>query len=109
MDYYDEDIEVLLKKITSVHSAKIATILGRSGDYRASDALIRALEDVPEQTLPHELIFRYYAVRALGMLGSEHAIPLLERIMSEEVEPVLKGKSIADMARKAIQKIKDKQ
>lgn len=61
-----------------------------------------ALETLPMFLTPHEPIFRYYAVRALGRLGDVRALPLLEYIRAHETQVVLKGKSIGDMAEKAI-------
>jgi HEAT repeat protein len=101
----DNSIERLLQLVVTTHSAEIASEVGRSGDLRAVDALMIALQTAAEFDIPYEPIFRYYAVRALGRLGDARAEPLLESIAEQEREPILKGRSISDMARKAIEHI----
>lgn len=53
--------------------------LGKIGDIRAEDGLIRALEDSRPQV-------REYAVKALGRIGSTKAFPYLKRILDNPNE-----------------------
>ena len=103
---YDWTIEQVLQRIITIHDARLATRLGNSGDIRAVDALLCALQTPPLFPDVPEPIFRYYAVRALGRLGDTRAIPLLEHIQAQEVAPVLKGRSISTMAQRAIERIR---
>lgn len=86
-----------------------ATILGNLGDRRAVAPLLEDLEALrqpgAESALFLNASYCYYAIRALGKLGDPRAIPLLEWISINETTPVLKGKSLADMAEKALKRI----
>lgn len=91
------------------HDSSVATILGNFGDRRAVEPLLEHLEALrspaSEQPFLWTTSYYYYAIRALGKLGDPRAIPLLEWIRDHETEPVLKGKSLADLAGKALQQI----
>lgn len=101
----DNELEQALQQVGKLHSAQLATYLGNSGDPRAVDALLEALQTQPTFLTPHEPVFRFYAVRALGKLGDIRALPLLMSIQKQETEPILQGRSIGDMAHIAIQRI----
>jgi HEAT repeat protein len=101
-------IEPFIHLLNTTHNPRVATILGNFGDRRAVEPLLTALQNRPSDDShfqPGYQVFRYYAVRALGKLGDARALPLLEQILAQETEPVLKGKSVSDMAGKAIARI----
>jgi HEAT repeat protein len=109
-DYGDRRAVPSLITIMRVrHDSSVATILGNFGDRRAVGPLLEDLETLRQPVVPQPfgwtMSYYYYAIRALGKLGDPRAIPLLEWIRDHEREPLLKGKSLADMAEKALQRI----
>ena len=93
--------------------------LGRLGDQRAVEPLLAELEPLrraptvsgsaPADPAARWLaIYRYYVIRALGKLGDPRAVSLLEWIRAHEHEPVLKGKSLGDMATVALRRIAER-
>lgn len=124
-------VEPLITTTRARHDPSGATILGSLGDRRAVEPL---LEDLAALGAPHpdlydewsleeleafhhmragphrdgwpwQASYYYYAIRALGKLGDPRAVPLLEWIRDHETAPVLKGKSLADVAVKALERI----
>lgn len=104
-------VQPLIAAVRTTHNARMATALGNLGDREAVGPLleilgaIRASEMRPPLRPPREGIFYYYVVRALGKLGDARAVPLLEWVREHERWPVLKGRSIGEMAAKAIERI----
>ena len=97
-------VEPLIRVFRRNHDPSVATVLGNWGDRRAVDALIEAMSDPYSHT-------RFYAARALGKLGDEHALPVLEWARHHDTEPItdsesIRGKSVSHVAAKAIEKIK---
>ena len=81
--------------------------LGICGDRRALDALIEAM-DYPD---PH---VRFYSARALGKLGDRRALPVLQRAVQADTVRItdtqsLRGKSVSDVAAKAMKRIEENQ
>ena len=106
----DRAVEPLIGLLKQTYISYIATILGNLGDHRAVEPMIELLSADPDSREygNQNPSFRYYTVRALGKLGDLRALPLLEKIAEQETQPVLKGKSVSDMARIAIFRIKEK-
>jgi len=100
-------VEPLIACFERDHLPFLATILGKWGDRRALAPLIEAMED-------DDALVRYYVARALGRLGDQGALPILTRAVVNDGGPVsvnghiisgLGGKSVADAARWAIDRI----
>ena len=107
----DRAVEPLTELLKQTYISYIATILGNLGDRRAVEPMIELLSADPDSRDygNQNPSFRYYTVRALGKLGDPRALPLLEKIVEQETQPALKGKSVSDVARIAISRIKEKQ
>ncbi len=106
-------VEPLIAALRTTKNPSIATVLGNLHDRRAVEPL---LAEVQTMQLPRPAsardrrwqdIYFYYVVRALGKLGDPRALPLLEWVREHETAPVLKGRSIGEMAAKAIQHIQE--
>jgi HEAT repeat protein len=100
-------VEPLIAFFRRTHIPSVATVLGNWGDKRAVDALIAAMGH-PD---PH---VRFYSVRALGKLGDRRALPILQRAVEADTVPImdtqsLRGKSVSDVAAKAMKRIEEKQ
>ena len=96
--------EPILRFFEQRPTSDLATVLGRWGDRRAVPALLVALGSGD----PH---LRFYAARALGRLGDERALPALEAACQGDTQPIvdtasLRGKSVADAARVAVDRIR---
>jgi HEAT repeat protein len=102
-------VEPLIDLLRRTYISHVATILGNMGDCRAVEPLIQLLsaEADGKEYGNQNLSFRYYSVRALGKLGDLRALPLLEKIVEQETQPLLKRKSVSDMAKIAISRIQD--
>lgn len=97
-------LEPLIRLFALKHWPDLATVLGHWGDRRAVEALIAAMQD-PDSHV------RFYTARALGKLGDERALPVLQRSVEIDTEPIpdtrsIWGKSVAYVAAKAIEAIK---
>ena len=112
-------VEPLLAATRTWQYPSGATILGNLGDQRAVEPLLAELEPLrraptvsgsaPADPAARWLaIYRYYVIRALGKLGDPRAVSLLEWIRAHEHEPVLKGKSLGDMATVALRRIAER-
>lgn len=101
----DQALEPIIRLFErTLHDPSLATVLGNWGDRRAVEPLIRAMSQ------PNSHV-RFYAARALGKLGDERTLPVLERARDNDTTPItdaksLRGKSVSDVAAKAIEKIK---
>ncbi|HEY7833368.1 MAG TPA: HEAT repeat domain-containing protein [Ktedonobacterales bacterium] len=113
------DVRVVPALIAAMHAFKLpsaATVLGNFGDARAVEPLITELRAVQQPRPPEHLdkskrwdgIYFYYIIRALGKLGDPRALPILEWVREHQTEPVLKGKSLSDLATRAIQRIRER-
>ena len=97
-------LEPLIQLFARKHWPDLATVLGHWGDRRAVEPLIAAMDD-PDSHV------RFYTARALGRLGDERALSVLQRAVERDTEPItdtgsIQGKSVAYVAAKAIQAIK---
>ncbi len=112
------DLRAVEPLIASLHADKYPwtpNILGNLGDPRAVEPLLDELEDLRRspagssetQTRWHT-VYYYYVILALGKLGDPRAKPLLEWVRIHEQTPVLKGKSLSDMAAKALARIAER-
>lgn len=112
-------VQPLIAALRATHDPSMATALGNLGDHAAVEPLLellralKAQKEIWPQAAKHvsarrEAIFYYYAVRALGKLGDDRALPLLEWIREHERTPVLKGRSIGAMAARAIERIQQR-
>ena len=101
----DKALEPIIRLFEQTyHHPGLATVLGNWGDRRAVESLIRAMSQ-PDSHV------RFYAARALGKLGDERALPVLEWARDNDTTPItdtksLRGKSVSYVAAKAIEKIK---
>lgn len=104
-------VEPLIGLLKETYYARLATILGNLGDCRAVEPLLQTLKTNPDPKKynGHYPVYRYYAVRALGKLNDERALPLLKQIHEQDTQPVLKGKSVSDMAKVALSRIQERQ
>jgi HEAT repeat protein len=69
------------------NQADLATVLGNWGDTRAVEPLIAAMRN-PDAHI------RYYTARALGRIGDERAVPVLEWAAANDRVPILDTKSL---------------
>jgi HEAT repeat protein len=97
-------VEPLISYFSEIGIPSVATVLGNLGDRRVVPVLIAALAAPDPST-------RYYAARALGKLGDQRALPALERAYAYDTTPLrvksVRGKSVSDVAAKAIERIRD--
>jgi len=106
-------VEPLIAAIRATKNPSIATVLGNLHDRRAVEPLLAELQTIqlPRPASARDRrwqdIYFYYVVRALGKLGDPRALPLLEWVREHETAPVLKGRSIGEMAAKALQHIQE--
>jgi HEAT repeat protein len=105
----------LIDSMRLTKNPSITTVLGNFGDERAVEPLLAELAAV-QQPRPDtgnerrwQEIYFYYLIRALGKLGDRRATPLLEWVCERETGPTLKGKSLADMATRALQRIEEQE
>lgn len=105
-------VEPIIEATRELKDSSGATILGNLGDVRAVEPLLAELEtlrtpgfDPKHPSVPWQASYYYYIIRALGKLGDPRAVSLLEWVREHETAPVLKGKSLADVADKALQRI----
>jgi HEAT repeat protein len=104
-------VEPLIAYMRRTKNPSGATVLGNFGDHRAVEPLLTELATIqePRPTMGFDRtrqdIYFYYVIRALGKLGDSRAVPLLAWISDYETNPVLKGKSLSDMASRALQRI----
>jgi HEAT repeat protein len=107
-------VEPLIAATRKFHNPHGATILGNLGDLRAVEPLLAELESLRQWHAnrgrsigPFDgmSLYYYYLIRALGKLRDPRAVPLLEWVREHEHVPVLKGKNLADVAAKALQRI----
>ena len=94
----------LIRLFEEEYNPSLATVLGHWGDARAVEPLMKAMG------CPHSHV-RFYAARALGNLGDDRAIPVLEWARDNDTTPItdtksLHGKSVASAAGAAIEKIR---
>ncbi len=97
-------VEPLIRFLQRTGNPSVATVLGNFGDRRAVEPLIASLRH-PNPSL------RFYVARALGKLGDKRALPALEWAQTHDKEPIFdrkstRGKSVSDVAAKAIARIK---
>jgi len=78
-----------------------AEALGEIKDVRAVEPLIAALRD------PNAYV-RWCAADALGKIGDARALPELERVAREDTGKTWRGASVADAAREAIARIRQR-
>ncbi|MEP7285085.1 MAG: HEAT repeat domain-containing protein [Chloroflexota bacterium] len=100
----ERTLEPLIRYFERTMDPSVATVLGNWGDRRAVESLIAAMDN-PN---PH---VRFYAARALGKLADDRALSVLEHAIVHDTEPILdtnslRGKSVAYVAAKAIERIK---
>ncbi len=125
-------VEPLIASLRAEHNPSTATILGNLGDRRAAEPLLDELEELrrspagmskiqakweelrlspavlSEIQAKWQAIYYYYVIRALGKLRDQRAKPLLKWVQIHEQTPVLKGKSLSDMAAKALARIAER-
>jgi len=77
-----------------------ALSLGQLGEGRAIEVLIETLQD------PYPEV-RAWAIKALGMLRAEQAIPMLQSVTVHDEAKTFEGHSIKVAASEAIRQIKD--
>jgi HEAT repeat protein len=106
-------VEPLIAALRTTKNPSVATVLGNLHDRWAVEPLLAELQTIqlPRPASARDRrwqgIYFYYVVRALGKLGDLRALPLLEWVREHETAPVLKGRSIGEMAAKAIQHIQE--
>ena len=107
-------VEPLIAATRAMRNPSGATILGNLGDRRAVAPLLADLEPLRQEAepsppaVPWQGSYYYYIIRALGKLGDPRAVPLLEWIRDHEREPVLKRKSLGDVAAAALRRIAER-
>jgi HEAT repeat protein len=108
-------VEPLITLLRAGQHPSTATILGNLGDRRAVGPLLDELKPLRRApagaaTLKAKgpAIYYYYVIRALGKLRDPRAIPLLEWVCRHERTPVLKGKSLSDVAATALVRIAER-
>jgi HEAT repeat protein len=110
-------VEPLIAATRAMRNPSGATILGNLRDRRAVAPLLAELELLrrpgapgapADPEVPPDPIYAYYVIRALSKLGDPQAVPLLEWVRDHEVKPVLKGKSLGDVAAKALHRIAER-
>ncbi|HEY8599291.1 MAG TPA: HEAT repeat domain-containing protein [Thermomicrobiales bacterium] len=103
-------VPALIQVLTIHRDPAAATALGNIGDVSAVSALLALVQPPIQQkaeVAERDSILRYYVVRALGKLGDSQALPTLLKLQAQETTPILKGKSVADMATIAIARIRE--
>jgi HEAT repeat protein len=99
-------LEPIISLFRKTNQPDLATVLGNWGDRRAVEPLITAMQNSD----PH---VRYYTARALGKIGDQRAIPVLERATANDRAPILdtkslRRKSVSDAAARAIAAIRSR-
>jgi HEAT repeat protein len=82
-------------------------------DYWVRDARVEALKKIGAPAIDQLIALlkhqdsdvRWNAAHALGLIGSGHALSHLERVTMEDKGKTVRGKSVADAARQAIDRI----
>jgi HEAT repeat protein len=107
-------VEPLIAATRATRNPRGATILGNFGDQRAVVPLLAELEPLRLEAEPGhamdrwQAIYYYYVIRALGKLGDPQAVPLLQWIRDHEREPLLKRRSLGDVAAIALRRIAER-
>ena len=91
-------IQMLRDDGTQRRSAAIG--LGHLNDKRAVPHLIAALSDT-------DVAVRYSVAEALGRLGDEAAIPVLQQLAQNDTGKTYNGGKVKDVASRAINRIRD--
>lgn len=113
-------VQPLLAALRQFKDPSIVTVLGNLGYAEAVIPLLTELELIREPMTTAQIdkiwgsqhwrdIYFYYVVNGLGKLGDARALPILEWVREHRQEPVLKGRSIAYKAARAIERIRASQ